>query len=132
MSVAESVVERIEGAGGLLSLNGEHIRYRLPGDAAHLLGELRAHKAEVLLLLKRREGSGPRWPLESLDGERRFGEPHARLFRFIGRKVRTPEGAGTLVQVLRDRATVLLDRDADKCAWFEPGQIEPISWELSE
>jgi hypothetical protein len=55
MSVAESVVERIEGAGGKLGLNGERIRVRLPEDAVHLLEELRAHKDEVLTLLRRRE-----------------------------------------------------------------------------
>lgn len=132
MSVAESVVERIEGAGGALRVSGERIRYRLPEDAAHLLGGLRAHKQEVLLLLRKRGGSGLQWPSESLDAERKFGQPHAKLFPFIGRKVRTPEGARTLVQVFRDRATALLDRDVDKCAWFQPGQVEPVSWELSE
>ena len=55
MSVAESVVERIEGVGGVLALNGERIRVRLPEDSAHLLEELRAHKNEVLSLLRRRE-----------------------------------------------------------------------------
>ncbi len=131
MSVAENVVERIEGAGGELTVNGQRIRVRLPEDAAHLLDELRAHKQEVLLLLRKRDGSGPCWPRESLDAERKFGgQPHVKLFPFIGRKVRTPEGAGVLVQVFKDRATVLLDREKDKCAWFEPGQVEPVSWEL--
>jgi hypothetical protein len=55
MNVAESVVERIEGAGGVLAVNGERIRVRLPEDAAHLLEELRANKDEVLSLLRRRE-----------------------------------------------------------------------------
>jgi len=55
MTSAESVVERIEMAGGVLALNGERIRCRLPEDEADLLNELRAHKAEVLSLLRRRE-----------------------------------------------------------------------------
>jgi hypothetical protein len=55
MSVAEGVVERIESAGGELGLNGGRIRVRLPEDAFHLLDELRAHKDEVLSLLKTRE-----------------------------------------------------------------------------
>src|SRR5712692_6262183 len=55
MSVAESLVELIEGAGGELGLNGERIRVRLPEDAVHLLDELRAHKTEVLSVLRRRE-----------------------------------------------------------------------------
>jgi hypothetical protein len=55
MSVADSIVERIECAGGVLAVKGERIRVRLPEDAAHLLEELRAHKDEVLSLLRRRE-----------------------------------------------------------------------------
>lgn len=55
MSVAQGVVERIEGAGGELGLHGERIRVRLPEDAIHLLDDLRAHKDEVLSLLRRRE-----------------------------------------------------------------------------
>jgi hypothetical protein len=55
MNVAESVIERIEGAGGKLAVNGEWIRVRLPEDAADLLEELRVHKNEVLSLLRRRE-----------------------------------------------------------------------------
>lgn len=55
MNVAENVVERIEGVGGVLAVNGERIHVRLPEDAAHLLEELRAHKDEVLSLLRKRE-----------------------------------------------------------------------------
>jgi len=55
MTSAETVVERIEVAGGVLALNGQRIRFRLPEDAADLLDELRAHKDEVLLLLRKRE-----------------------------------------------------------------------------
>jgi hypothetical protein len=70
------------------------------------------------------------WPPASLDAERRFGQPHAKLFPFIGRKVRTPSGPGTLLQVFAERVTVLLDSELSKCAWFPPGEIEPASWEL--
>lgn len=59
MNVAEGVVERIEGMGGVLAVNGERIRARLPDDAAHLLEELRAHKDEVLSLLRRRKEIPP-------------------------------------------------------------------------
>jgi hypothetical protein len=55
MSTAVSVVERIEDAGGVLRLNGERIHVRLPEDAVHLLDELRAHRDEVLSLLRRRK-----------------------------------------------------------------------------
>ncbi len=73
-----------------------------------------------------------RCPAEALDAERRFGHPHAKLFPYIGRKVRTPEGPGTLLQVFAERVTVLLDSELKKCAFFMPEQIEPASWEISE
>jgi hypothetical protein len=70
------------------------------------------------------------WPWESLDGAHRFGQPHAKLFPFIGRKVRTPAGPGTLIQVFAGRVTIVLDSDIEKCSFFKPAEIEPISWEL--
>ena len=70
------------------------------------------------------------WPSESLDAERRFGQPHAKLFPFIGRKVRTPSGPGTLLQVFAERVTVALDSELSRCAFFRPAEIEPVSREL--
>jgi hypothetical protein len=54
MTCAE-LIEHVEMAGGMLVLNGERIRVHLPEEAAHLLEELRAHKDEVLSLLRGRE-----------------------------------------------------------------------------
>jgi hypothetical protein len=70
------------------------------------------------------------WPPPSLDVERRFGQPHTKLFPFIGRKVRTPAGPGTLLQVFAERVTVLLDSKLSRCTFFQPAEIEPVSWEL--
>lgn len=71
----------------------------------------------------------PEAPCES---ERRFRQPHARLFPFIGRKVRTPAGPGILQQVFADRATVVLESELTKCTTvFHPSQIEPASEELT-
>jgi hypothetical protein len=70
------------------------------------------------------------WPSASLDAVRRFGQPHAKLFPFIGRKVRTPSGAGTLIQVFAGRVTVLLDSQTAQCSVFPPTDIEPVSWDL--
>jgi hypothetical protein len=64
---------------------------------------------------------------ESFDGQRRSAQPHARLFPFLGRKVRTPDGPGTLLQVFADRVTVVLDADLSRCSFFTPSQIGPIS-----
>ena len=69
------------------------------------------------------------WPTASLDAEQRFGRPHARLFPFIGRKMRTPVGVGTLVQVFAGRVTVLLDSQLSRCSYFRPAEVEPVSWE---
>ena len=77
-----------------------------------------------------------RWPPTSINAEGRFAKPHAKLFPFIGRKVRTPAGPGTLLQVFADRITVLLESELEKAKqerllnYFTLGEIEPVSWEL--
>jgi hypothetical protein len=64
-----------------------------------------------------------------LEAEQKFGAPYARLFLFIGRKVRTPEGAGVLHQVFRDRSAVALDSEArNYLHFYPPTEIEPVSW----
>jgi len=70
------------------------------------------------------------WPLVSLDAERRFGQPHAKLFPFIGRKVRTPAGPGTLLLVFADRVTVVLDSELSGCAVFALKEIVPCDWSV--
>jgi hypothetical protein len=64
---------------------------------------------------------------KSQNPERRFGQIHAKLFTLIGRKVRTPQGPGTLLQVFAERVTVLLDSERDRCSFFTPSQIDPVS-----
>jgi hypothetical protein len=59
MSPAEQLIERIETAGGVLTVNGDQIRYQLPEDAVHLLNDLRAYKAEILALLSQRVAVPP-------------------------------------------------------------------------
>ena len=72
---------------------------------------------------------GDAWPPESLEAERRFRQPHAKLFPFLGRKVRTPTGPGTLLQVFANRVTVLLDSELSRSSFFLPAEVEPASWE---
>lgn len=55
MTTAENVIACIEGAGGMLVLNGDRIRCRVPEDVAHLVEDLRVHKDEILAVLKKRE-----------------------------------------------------------------------------
>jgi hypothetical protein len=125
------IVSRLEQAGGTLSLNGDRIKYAVPKgsqEAHELLSELREHRERVAELLRLRAGElGKDWPPESRDTVRRFGQSHARLFPFIGRKVRTPEGPGTLLQVFADRVTVLLDSEVSNCAVFKSREIEPAN-----
>lgn len=128
------IVSRLEQSGGTLVLDGDRIRYSVPSEDAEahaLLVELRKHREEVRGLLVQRAAEKRPWPPASLSAERRFGQPHGKLFPFLGRKVRTPAGPGTLLQVFAERVTVLLESNIDKCAFFRPAEIEPVSWELS-
>jgi hypothetical protein len=120
---ASEIVAEIESAGGILTLDGGQIAYKIPPSVRSLLGELRARKLEVLEILRARE---------SADCAQRFhGQSHAKLFSFIGRKVRTPSGPGTLIQVFIDRCTVVLDSQVSQCARLPTEQVEPVSRELS-
>ncbi len=49
---------------------------------------------------------------------------HARLYPFIGRTVSTPRGAGQLVQVFSDRASVILQGEAE-VGVFLPEELSP-------
>jgi hypothetical protein len=54
MISAHDVIDRIEAEGGVLTLQGDRIRCRLPEDACLLLDELRAMRDEVFGLLRQR------------------------------------------------------------------------------
>ena len=57
MSVVQTLVDEIIRRGGTLKLEGDDtVRYRLPDDAAHLVGELKEHKPELVELLRRAGG----------------------------------------------------------------------------
>ena len=129
MTEVLQIVSRLEQTGGRLELDGGRIRYSIPSGnptARDLVAELRKRREEVAELLRHRADC----PTAPLEAERRFAQPHAKLFPFLGRKVRTPAGIGTLIQVFVDRCTVLLDSQASECARFAPGEIEPVSWEV--
>ena len=148
---AEMLVATLEQGGVRLRIEGERLKLEAPADRVpcpETIAGLRENKAAVVEYLRGR--SQPRgiqfssfpdpiarkteklesWPLESFEAERRFAQPHAKLFAFLGRKVRTPGGPGTLIQVFADRVTVLLDSEIFRCSFFVPGQIEPINWEV--
>jgi len=133
MSDLLQIVSRLEESGGTLLLNGDRILYSVPKgnpEAQSLLAELRKHRERVMELLQQRDANQHEWPPESFEAERRFGQAHAKLFPFLGRKVRTPAGSGTLIQVFADRVTVVLDTELSRCTFLRPTEIEPVSWEL--
>lgn len=52
---APELIQRIEAAGGVLTLRGDRIRYELPEDHASMLEVLRQHRTEVIHVLRERE-----------------------------------------------------------------------------
>jgi hypothetical protein len=52
---APQIIQQIEAAGGVLTLNGDHIRYDVPKEARALVDILREHREEVVRLLQQRE-----------------------------------------------------------------------------
>lgn len=130
MSAAHSILSEITRRGIAVRVDGETLRFR-PRFALddNLVGRIKEHKAEIIRAIST-DASDQEFHLpKSLAAEQRFGQPHAKLFPFLGRKVRTPRGPGTLIQVLAERVTVLLDSKRDKCNFFTPMQIEPLNLE---
>jgi TubC N-terminal docking domain len=129
MSAAHSILDEILRRGIAVRVDGETLRLRprLALDDG-LLARIKEHKAEIIrAVVTKGSDQAFHWSPESLAAERRYGQPHARLFPFLGRKVRTPAGPGTLIQVFAERVTVLLDSERDKCSVFPAAQIEPVS-----
>jgi hypothetical protein len=53
----ETLVDEVVRCGGTLTLKDDGgVRYRIPEDAAHLVGELRAHKRELIEFLRQAGG----------------------------------------------------------------------------
>jgi hypothetical protein len=54
---APELIQRIQAAGGVLTLTGDRIRYELPEDAAPMIEALRQYRDEVFGVLRDRERS---------------------------------------------------------------------------
>lgn len=67
-----------------------------------------------------------RWSKESLDCERRFDRPYAKLFPLIGGTVWTPLGVGILEQVFADRAAVTMP-GSRKMTFLSPDRVLPVN-----
>jgi hypothetical protein len=148
---AETLVAVLEQEGIRLRVEGERLKIEAPVNkvpSPETIAGLRENKAAVVEYIRGRSrspgiqlssfpdpiGRKPEklesWPPESFEAARRFMQPHAKLFPFIGRKVRTPDGPGTLIQVFADRVTVVLDSELSRCSFFVPRETKPVSWEL--
>jgi hypothetical protein len=125
VSRALEVVSAIEGLGGHLTLGeGGAIRYRVPKHnsmAQALLEQLRQEKPALIAYLKARatevagkkQESGNRGDSDLRErmeaSVRQFGQPHARLFPFLDKRVWTPQGPGKLLSVFATRCEVHLE-----------------------
>ena len=65
------------------------------------------------------------WLQECLDSEKRFGEPHAKLFPLLGKRVWTSHGSGILWRVFADSAGVALESDSKKVTFVKPEEVGP-------
>jgi hypothetical protein len=116
-------IEKLRQHGATLAVESGTVRisYRCPASdapkVARAISVLRANKPEVIALL-----SG--WPSASFEAVEKFGTTAARLYPFIGLRVRTPKGTGKLLQVFVDRATVSIDGE-EKTTDFQPDEINP-------
>lgn len=112
---ADSLIARVEAAGGHLEPRGDRLRVQAPKPLPDELVEaLRQHKLEILARL------------QAQDYETRFGQPHARLFP-LPREVDTRYGAGLLVQVFQGHAAVVIGGRAvfmDHCDVLSPRTVE--------
>jgi hypothetical protein len=124
-----ALVADLRGRGFLVELRGERLHVEAPADGLltpELLTNLRARKPEILYLLRieHQEVAADGWPPESPDAEQRFGRWHARLYPFVGETVSTPHGAGRLVQVFPERASVVFAGEAE-VGVFLPEELWP-------
>jgi hypothetical protein len=115
-----------------LALAGDRLRVDAPTGAvdSQLQEVLVSHKQEILRLLP----NTPElvyWPARCLESRYGFDQRHALLFPLIGKKVRTPEGTGMLVQVFAERARVAL-KGGEISADFQPELVTPVSGESNE
>jgi TubC N-terminal docking domain len=118
---AVELIHQLEARGAEMRILGDRLRVQprsaVPED---LIEEIRKHKPEIMELLR----SGG-WPTECLESERRFGQPHARLFPLLGRRVATPKGRGRLLQVFASRAAVRLEHAPDILTFLLPEEVRP-------
>ena len=116
VSAAELLIQ-LEDLGIAIQADDSLLRLKPKSKITpELIEGLCQHKADLLELLA--------WPRECLECERRFGQPHARLFPLIDRMVMTPSGRGRLIQVFADRVVVVL-KTGGQAEYLLPQEIAP-------
>ena len=122
---AEELLSEAEAQGLTLVADGARLRIR-PGSrlTPELLSRLRARKAELIELLT--------WPEECLEAEREHAQHWARLLPLVDEEVSTPMGKGRLVEVLPERAVVILDRRPVRLAVMLPAEVGPPESPVNE
>lgn len=118
---AEELLNEVKALGVAVTLDRHELVLRPKSRLTpEIVEELRAHKAELLDLLDLQN-----WPEVSREAVRRYRVPQARLYPFLGQTVLTPRGAGRLVGVLPERASVLLDGEPEHPSVFLPSELRP-------
>lgn len=119
---AEEILAELEALSIQVGTDGQVLELVGPRGALRpeLAEEIRCHKRDLLELVELQQ-----WPEASREAVRRYGEPCARLYPFLGQSILTPRGAGRLVGVLPERATVVLDGQPGRPSVFLPSELRP-------
>jgi len=121
MTTAEQLIERIETAGGTLTVCGARIRCRLPIALSYLLDELRTRRDEVLEALRERPEI-PRLPAGVHLIEWKLKEAPVPIERF--EIVTDPaKFAGTTLEQLR----IALEFPNRKVGWTVPQLLQRLA-----
>lgn len=126
---ALEVLNELKRTGCEVAFDGDRLLVHGP-LTDELRQAIRTNKPEIIALL--RSGTGVHnlneWPPECLESEKRFGCPEARLYPLLGKEVRTPEGTGTLWQVLSvERVGVVREVDGqERVVYFSLEEVRPI------
>lgn len=67
----------------------------------------------------------PLWSDASLEYQRRFGQSHAKLFPFLGKRIWTPHGPALLLCAYAYQCEVLPD-GAEKTLWVKTKDVLPL------
>ncbi len=122
LTSAEAILAELEALSIEVGTDGQVLELVGPRGALRpeLEEEIRSRKRDLLELVELQ-----RWPEASREAVRQHGQPWARLYPFLGKSILTPQGAGRLVGVLPERATVVLHGEPARASAFLPSELRP-------